>query len=105
MDLSPGELYLYKGLRREDHRSLENHRSDKHLTLESNASPKEISFQNSLSQYASQYDALCPPAARAQSLGRETDGYALQYSSLENPKDRGAWWATVHESQEPDLTG
>lgn len=70
MDLSPGELYLYKGLRREDHRSLENHRSDKHLTLESNASPKEISFQNSLSQYASQYDALCPPAARAQSLGR-----------------------------------
>ena len=42
---------------------------------------------------------------RAQFLGREMDGYALQYSSLENPKDRGAWWATVHESQEPDLTG
>ena len=21
---------------------------------------------------------------------------ALQYSCLENPKDRGAWWATVH---------
>ena len=20
----------------------------------------------------------------------------LQYSCLENPKDRGAWWATVH---------
>ena len=24
------------------------------------------------------------------------DGNALQYSSLENPMDRGAWWATVH---------
>ena len=23
----------------------------------------------------------------------------LQYSCLENPKDRGAWWATVHGSQ------
>ena len=23
-------------------------------------------------------------------------GYPLQYSFLENPKDRGAWWATVH---------
>ena len=24
------------------------------------------------------------------------DDNALQYSSLENPMDRGAWWATVH---------
>ena len=24
-------------------------------------------------------------------------GYPLQYSCLENPMDRGAWWATVHE--------
>ena len=23
-------------------------------------------------------------------------GYPLQYSCLENPIDRGAWWATVH---------
>ena len=29
---------------------------------------------------------------------REGNGnqYTLQYSYLENPKDRGAWWATVH---------
>ena len=26
----------------------------------------------------------------------EENGYALQYSCLENPMDRGAWWATVH---------
>ena len=32
-------------------------------------------------------------------LGRspgEGNGNSLQYSCLENPLDRGAWWATVH---------
>ena len=32
-------------------------------------------------------------------LGRspgEGKGYPLQYSCLENPRDRGAWWAAVH---------
>ena len=32
-------------------------------------------------------------------LGRssgEGNGYPLEYSCLENPMDRGAWWATVH---------
>ena len=27
---------------------------------------------------------------------REENGYPLQYFSLENSMDRGAWWATVH---------
>ena len=36
-----------------------------------------------------------------QSLGREDSpgggyGNPLQYSCLENPMDREAWWATVH---------
>ena len=26
-------------------------------------------------------------------------GNSLQYSCLENPMDRGAWWATVHRVQ------
>ena len=33
-------------------------------------------------------------------LGRppgEGSGNPLQYSCLENPMDRGAWWAAVHE--------
>ena len=33
-------------------------------------------------------------------LGRspgEGNGNPLQYSYLENPMDRGAWWAMVHE--------
>ena len=32
-------------------------------------------------------------------LGRspeEGNGNPLQYSCLENPMDKGAWWATVH---------
>ena len=28
----------------------------------------------------------------------------LQYSCLENPLDKGAWRATVHEVQEPEMT-
>ena len=27
---------------------------------------------------------------------REGSGYSLQYSCLENPMNRGAWWATVY---------
>ena len=27
---------------------------------------------------------------------REGNGHPLQYSYLENPMDRGDWWATVH---------
>ena len=37
---------------------------------------------------------------RVQSLGwrspREGNGNTLWYSCLENPMDRGAWWAAVH---------
>ena len=36
---------------------------------------------------------------RVQSLGREDlleKEMALRYYCLENPIDRGAWWATVH---------
>ena len=32
------------------------------------------------------------------------NGYPLQYSSLENPMDRGSWWATVHGVAESDMT-
>ena len=31
-------------------------------------------------------------------------GNPLQYSCLENPMDRGAWWATVHGVAEFDMT-
>ena len=33
------------------------------------------------------------------------NGNPLQYSCLENPRDRGAWWATVHGGhKESDMT-
>ena len=34
----------------------------------------------------------------------EANGYPLQYSSLENSIDRGAWWATLHGVAESDTT-
>ena len=40
-------------------------------------------------------------------LGRSPEGgngYIFQYSCLENPKNRGAWWATVHGVAESDTT-
>ena len=38
-------------------------------------------------------------------LGWEGNGYPLQYSYLENPMDRGVWWATVHGvTKESDMT-
>ena len=36
---------------------------------------------------------LIPGLGRSSGEGK---GYPLQYSCLENPMDRGAWWATVH---------
>jgi len=34
-----------------------------------------------------------PGSGRSPGVG---NGNPLQYSSLENPMERGAWWATVH---------
>ena len=34
----------------------------------------------------------------------EGNGNPLQYSCLENPMDRGAWWATIHGVTESDMT-
>ena len=36
---------------------------------------------------------LIPGLGRFPEIG---NGKPLQYSCLENPMDRGAWWATVH---------
>ena len=40
-------------------------------------------------------ESACSDPGSGRSLG-EGNGNWLQYSCLENPMDRGAWWATVH---------
>ena len=47
------------------------------------------------------YAGLISGLGRSRGVG---NGNPLQYSFLENPMDRGAWWATVHgiaKSQTP----
>ena len=43
---------------------------------------------------------LIPGSGRAPGGGH---GNPLQYSCLENPTDREAWWATVHGVAESDM--
>ena len=44
---------------------------------------------------------LIPESGRSPEEG---NGDPLQYSCMGNPMNRGAWWATVHGSQELDMT-
>ena len=37
--------------------------------------------------------SLVPGSGRSAGVG---NGNPLQYACLENPMDRGAWWATIH---------
>ena len=47
------------------------------------------------------YTGLMPGLGRSPGVG---NGNPLQYCCPKNPKDRGAWWATVHEVAELDTT-
>ena len=54
-------------------------------------------FPDALDSKESTYNAGDPGSIPE--LGRSPgkgNGYSLQYSCLENPMDRGAWWATGH---------
>ena len=43
---------------------------------------------------------LSPGSGRSPGGG---NGNPLQYSCLDNPMDRGAWWATVHGAPESQI--
>ena len=45
------------------------------------------------SAYSVGHQSLIPGSGRSPGEG---NGNPLQYPRLENPMDRGAWWATVH---------
>ena len=44
------------------------------------------------------------PVPRPGRSSGEGHGKPLQYPRLENPMDRGAWWATVHGVAKADTT-
>ena len=46
-------------------------------------------------------ETLIPGSGRSSGGG---NGNLLQSSCLENPMDRGAWWAKVHGVAESDIT-
>ena len=46
-------------------------------------------------------ESLIPGLGRSPGGGH---GHTLQDSCLENPMDRGTWWATVHGVAESDMT-
>ena len=51
-------------------------------------------FSGSLDGKASAYNAGDPGSIPGSGRSGEGNGNPLQYSCLENPMDRGAWWAT-----------
>ena len=57
----------------------------------------QVHFSGGSDSKASAYNVGDPRSIPGwgRSLG-EGNGNPLQYSCLENPMDRGAWWATVH---------
>ena len=58
------------------------------------ASPGGAGLGNPVASAEAQRDSGSIPGS-GRSPG-EGNGNPLQYSCLENPMDRGAWWATVH---------
>ena len=65
--------------------------------LEKELATPPVYFPGGSDGKASVYDAEDPGSSPG--LGRspgEGNGNPLQYYCLENPMDRGAWWATVH---------
>ena len=74
--------------------------------LHTGASLVELAVKNPSANAGDVRDVgLIPGSGRSPGRGH---GNPLEYSCLENPMDRGAWWATVHgvskESDTSDVT-
>ena len=64
--------------------------------------PEWLKGKESICQAGDTGDVGSIPGFRSSPGGRH--GNPLQYSCLENPMDRGAWWATIHGVVESDMT-
>ena len=81
------------------------------LSFVNSCNPLLLSFINSCNSLQSEPSLMAQMVkdlpAMQETLGRspeEGNGYPLQYSCLENPMDRGAWWAAVCGVAELDTT-
>ena len=73
-----------------------------HSVVSDSFRPHELQLSDGKEPACSAGDqGLIPGLARSPEEGK---GYPLQYSCLENPMDREAWRATVHEVAESDTT-
>ena len=64
--------------------------------------PRWCNGKESVCQHGDTRDKGLIPGSRRSPGGG--NGNPLQYSCLENPMDRGSWWATVHGVAESDTT-
>ena len=57
---------------------------------------EKVSFHSNPKDNAKECSNYLTIALISHASNGEGNGTPLQYSSLENPVDRGAWWAAVH---------
>ena len=87
-------MYMYKNFF--IHSSVDGHLGFFHVLAIVNSAETDNEIHMSFSSLVS--SGYVPRSGIAGSYGGfgEGNGDPLQYSCLENPMDRGAWWATVH---------
>ena len=83
---------LFKNLRKEEKEGVgEERRMEK----------RRVMIMKTLPRWLSPKESSCNAGDKGSIPGRGRsprggDGNPLQYSCMENPMDRGAWWAIVH---------
>ena len=86
-----------KDLNYDDFRGMYTYQNVPHGTSQICANFMNRGFPSGSEGKASAYDAGDPGSIPGSGrYSGEGNGNPLQYSCLENPMDRGAWWAAVH---------
>ena len=87
------DIYIYRERERERDRETERQRDRERDRERDWGLPGGSAIEFTFNVGATGVVDLTPRLERSPGGGH---GNPLQYSCLENPMDRGAWWATVH---------